>query len=99
MTRSERQELCVDNWIRAGGRAAIVGSTGFGKTRVAILAIKRVLTKYPDFKTLVVVPSTNLKDQWEENLRQWNLEKIFSKETYLLDIVPDEARQHILHVK
>ena len=75
MTRSERQELCVDNWIRAGGRAAIVGSTGFGKTRVAILAIKRVLTKYPDFKTLVVVPSTNLKDQWEENLRQWNLEK------------------------
>lgn len=30
MTRSERQELCVDNWIRAGGRAAIVGSTGFG---------------------------------------------------------------------
>ena len=27
MTRSERQELCVDNWSRAGGRAAIVGST------------------------------------------------------------------------
>lgn len=75
MTRSERQELCVDNWIRAGGRSSVIASTGFGKTRVAILAIKRVLTKYPDFKTLVVVPSTNLKDQWEENLRQWNLEK------------------------
>ena len=27
------------------------------------------------------------------------LKKISSKETYLLDIVPDEARQHILHVK
>ena len=26
-------------------------------------------------------------------------EKISSKETYLLDIIPDEARQHILHVK
>ena len=33
MTRSERQELCVDNWIRAGGRAAIVGSTGFGDVK------------------------------------------------------------------
>lgn len=36
MTRSERQELCVDNWIRAGGRAAIVGSTGFGDVAVPI---------------------------------------------------------------
>lgn len=36
MTRSERQELCVDNWIRAGGRAAIVGSTGFGFVAVPI---------------------------------------------------------------
>ena len=35
----------------------------------------------------------------EENLLDEFLEKISSKETYLLDIVPDEARQHILHVK
>ena len=35
----------------------------------------------------------------EENLLEKLLEKISSKETYLLDIVPDEARQHILHVK
>ena len=35
----------------------------------------------------------------EENLMDEFLEKISSKETYLLDIVPDEARQHILHVK
>ena len=32
----------------------------------------------------------------EENLLDEFLEKISSKETYLLDIVPDEARQHIL---
>lgn len=36
MTRSERQELCVDNWIRAGGRAAIVGSTGFGSVKIIL---------------------------------------------------------------
>lgn len=35
----------------------------------------------------------------EENLLDEFLEKISSKETYLLDIVPDEARHHILHVK
>lgn len=36
MTRSERQELCVDNWIRAGGRAAVIASTGFGFLAVPI---------------------------------------------------------------
>ena len=35
----------------------------------------------------------------EENLLDEFLEKISSKETYLLDIIPDEAWQHILHVK
>lgn len=45
------------------------------KTRIAILAIKRVLTKFPDFKTLVVVPTTNLKDQWENTLKEWNLDR------------------------
>lgn len=75
MTRSERQEECVKNWIKAGGKGSIIASTGFGKTRVAILAIKRVLTKFPDFKTLVVVPTTNLKDQWEKTLKEWKLDQ------------------------
>lgn len=35
----------------------------------------------------------------EEKLLEGLLEKISSKETYLSDIIPEEARQHILYVK
>jgi hypothetical protein len=30
MTRDERQQLCVSNWIKAGGKNTIIGATGFG---------------------------------------------------------------------
>lgn len=35
----------------------------------------------------------------EGKLPERLLKKISSNETYLLDIIPDEARQHILYVK
>ena len=36
----------------------------FGKTRVALICIKRFLAKNPSSSVLVVVPTQNLKDQW-----------------------------------
>lgn len=33
-TRDLRQEQCVANWVRAKGRATIVGATGFGSNAV-----------------------------------------------------------------
>lgn len=37
----------------------------FGKTRVALMSIKRFLNKNPEAKVIVIVPTQNLKDQWE----------------------------------
>lgn len=47
-----------------------------GKTTTALKCIQKVLTLYPDFKVLVVVPTTNLKEQWEDRIKQWNFENI-----------------------
>lgn len=30
MTRDERQDLCIEKWKEASGRATIVAATGFG---------------------------------------------------------------------
>lgn len=30
MTRSERQEECVKNWIKAGGKGCVIAPTGLG---------------------------------------------------------------------
>ena len=64
LTRDERQEESLKAWLRNKGRGTIIACTGFGKTTIAINCFKRVLTKYPRLKALVVVPTDTLKDQW-----------------------------------
>ena len=64
LTRDERQEESLRKWIKAKGKGTIIACTGFGKTRVAINCFKKVLTKYPNIKAIVVVPTEALKDQW-----------------------------------
>lgn len=73
MTRDERQKICVKNWLKNNGTGVIVAPTGLGKTRIGILCVKAVITKYPNLSVLVVVPTTNLKDQWENVIASFDL--------------------------
>lgn len=73
MTRDERQDLVIERWKEAQCRATLVAGTGFGKTRTAIKAISRVLSKNPTLDVVVVVPTKILKNQWTEELQKWNL--------------------------
>lgn len=68
LTRDERQEESLKKWLLSKGHGTIEACTGYGKTRVAINIIKRLLTKYPKIKVLVVVPTDLLKVQWLENI-------------------------------
>lgn len=64
LTRDERQEECKKAWLSNKGKGTIEACTGFGKTRCAINCLKAVLSKYPTIRTLVVVPTELLKNQW-----------------------------------
>lgn len=64
VSRDERQEECRKKWILNKCRGTIVASTGFGKTRVGLNCIKTVLSKYPELKVIVIVPTTALREQW-----------------------------------
>lgn len=68
LSRSERQEIGRQNWIKHKCCGTCVWPTGVGKTRLAINCIKSVLKKYPKFKVLVVVPTEVLQNQWVEEL-------------------------------
>ena len=65
MTRTERQQEAVRKWIKAKGKGTIEAATGFGKTNMGLMSIRALLKKYPQFRVLVVVPTTALKDQWQ----------------------------------
>lgn len=71
--RTGRQELCRRKWIENKCVGTVVACTGFGKTRLALNCIKCVLDKYPSFRVLIVVPTETLKNQWQQNLDDWEL--------------------------
>lgn len=73
MTRNERQDLCVQKWVDNKCNGIILASVGFGKTRVALLAIKRFVAKNPSKKVLIIVPNEPLIKQWEAQLLDWQL--------------------------
>lgn len=68
MTRTERQREAVKHWIINKGKGSIEAATGFGKTNMGLMSIRALLKKYPQFRILVVVPTTTLKNQWQEKV-------------------------------
>lgn len=73
MTRDERQKLSCKKWLSAGGRATICASTGYGKTRCAVLIIKALLKRNAHLNVLIAVPTEVLKEQWQKELIQHGL--------------------------
>lgn len=61
--KSLRQEQIVTKWLKIL-RGTLQAVTGFGKTRVAVLIIQKMLTRDPQRTTLVIVPSAKLYDDW-----------------------------------
>jgi superfamily II DNA or RNA helicase len=73
VTRDERQDQAIHNWVKAKGHGTIVAATAFGKTRTAIKVIQRLRTKKPELSVIVAVPTEVLKDQWNTELDKWGL--------------------------
>lgn len=80
MTRSERQKIAIEKWIKSGGRGTLQWCTGSGKTRAALIAIKSFVEKNVNKKIVVIVPTEYLKDQWLEELVKYNLHHYVSIE-------------------
>ena len=68
VTRDERQAQAIQAWKQAKGRATIVAATGVGKTFMAIKIIAGLKKSKSDLHTIVLVPTTTLKEQWESEL-------------------------------
>ena len=103
MTRDERQQESVKRWIANKGKGVIEAGTGYGKTRCALIAIRALLKKYPQFRILVVVPFDTLKKQWQEKIDEWGFQfnveigiiNTVIKHTYTCDmLVLDECHRY-----
>lgn len=68
MTRDERQEESVRKWLQAKGKGCLECCTGYGKSRCCLMIIKKLLSKYPTIRVLIVVPTELLKNQWLDHV-------------------------------
>ena len=85
ITRDQRQEISRQTWIKNKCCGTIVAPTGLGKTRIALNCIKTILSKYPNFRFMVVVPTETLRDQWKSEIDSNDL--MFNVEVYVVNTV------------
>jgi len=64
-TRDERQLECVKKWVNNKCCGTLECCTGFGKTRTALICITKFINKNPNGSILIIVPTKELKNQWE----------------------------------
>ena len=60
------QQQAMQNWRKASMRGCVILPTGAGKTAIGIKAIQTV-----NAATLVIVPTIDLMEQWEENITKY----------------------------
>ena len=82
--KDKQQKKALNHWAMNSFHGSILAGTGFGKSRCGVIAvgetIKR-LTKYNDYGErivhitgLVLVPTTQLRDQFREEFIKWGYE-------------------------
>lgn len=74
ITRDERQEESMKKWLQNKGKGTLECCTGFGKSRITINIIKRLLGKYPNMRIIIIVPTELLKNQWLEHIDNYQLQ-------------------------
>lgn len=66
--RLKRQQEVINKWTKAGRKGTLEAVTGFGKTFVALLILQEMNERMPTGKALIIVPTQNLKQQWEQQI-------------------------------
>ena len=83
-SRDIRQEQCIKRWVQAKGHATCEAATGFGKTRIGLKVIQKLLDLAPEKRVLVVVPTTLLKEQWATQLDEWGFDGYFVSDCWAI---------------
>ena len=72
--RDEEQKQALNSWARNNYIGSIIAGTGFGKSKCGIMAINHVLSNNSTGKSLILVPTVQLQDQFKEEFHKWGLE-------------------------
>lgn len=71
--RTQWQWYCIQSWGDSNFRASIEAATGSGKSRIGLYAIQFLRRNGINRRVMIIVPTLQLKDQWEKELKKWKL--------------------------
>ena len=71
--KTKEQKKALNNWASFGYRGSIIAGTGFGKSRCAILACSHTINNTDNGKVCILVPTTQLQDQFADEFKKWGL--------------------------
>jgi len=73
--KSQEQANALNSWVLKGYTGSIIAGTGFGKSRCGVLAAAYVIKQYGG-RGLVLVPTTQLQTQFEDEFKKWGKEDV-----------------------
>jgi superfamily II DNA or RNA helicase len=76
--KDTEQRLALKAWKEKGFKGSVIAGTGFGKSRVGVMAIGEILRRR-EGKGLLLVPTIQLQDQFAEEFKKWGYEDILDR--------------------
>lgn len=73
--RDKYQKEALSSWKANNFRGSVFAGTGFGKSRVGIIAVGALVRKFGG-RGLVLVPTNQLQEQFKAGFKQWGYEDV-----------------------
>ena len=70
--RDKEQRKALNAWAKQGFVGSVIAGTGFGKSRVGVLAVEHTLMDGGD--ALILVPTVQLQEQFIEEFAKWGVD-------------------------
>ena len=79
--KDTEQRHALNMWAKTGFVGSIIAGTGFGKSRCGVLAAGKTLRDHieGEGRGIVLVPTVQLRDQFEEEFSKWGYEDVVDK--------------------
>ncbi len=95
-SKLDRQNKGLDIWEENNRCSSLIYSTGFGKTYVGILAIKRLLQIHPNLGVIIIVPTDYLRNKWKADINHHGLRDHVKVDTIHSWVKHDRLGCHLL---
>ena len=77
--KDREQKKALNAWAKAGFKGSVIAGTGFGKSRVGVLAVGETLRRNQAARGIVLVPTIQLQEQFEDEFNKWKYSDVLDR--------------------